>query len=991
MSDYRTLFFISCLSVWAQSNLERPLAIITEGTGEASSSNPNKSWQVEAGSVLFKDERVKAKDGVTVAFCPENGREGWLRHFSAHEQFSVSDIARAATRGAPEQKISVCSLPSIDRSAQAQNAIGPESKQLEVSELAKRVSEKSADLGNQFQAAMGLSRDPRFALVGLITQAAILDESGLETAALDLYRQIRNRYCGALWVRSVITRTVESARYHASPSVELTPKLKPSAGASRAPEMLDFANGQTFALLVGISKYPEGKGPDLPWAAADANTFLEFLTKSKRAGKIGDIIPLTNEAATRDAFEANLLKLIDKGAGKNNTLLVFISSHGTYSCSESEQDIQAGRASSTLAPRTCPEGENPFIVMRDGAAREAPNIAGYSMERLRDLVTQARNFGRVLMFVDVCHGGNTTWKEDVKPPPKNRDLVKTLKSNNGHLGIITGSEVGEKGSEAIEIAWESSELKHGVFSFYLLNGLNGAAKSRGNVLDIGDLHSYVFSSVRDYIQTKTKTPRLQSPSQWWTEADLPVLDHAQEPPIDLKLTQTSDEKPLIPTSVYLSYNDFGLNDALRSGELLGPASRVQRALEAIRAQYGTGSAEHQDGLDRYRVALEENGQDVLVRYLRGDQDQLAPEEFDRCGDLFEAALGLARDAAFDESRALFCRGRRRIFNRDYDGARLLLQRSIGIDPGRSYAYNALGISYLEQANKQPAFLPRALQAFSEAIRFEPKWAYPRHNLALAQTESGNYAAAALTYRNAMVVGPEYSYLPYNLGLLYQNIYNYGESQSAYRQAIRVAEKRCEVRRIPTKDACPERALPRAGMASILAETGRKRRSESLYADALKDSPGDLLIEHDLASLYAGWKGHESEGMEIWKANLVKDPGHLPSLIGFTTALKRGCDFKTALPYLKRLTEKASEYQPSILDLALAQVRTGSAAEASITLKRVKVETAEYWAVRAEVEEGVGNREGAATAWETAFDQAGDNSMRKQFEWRRRHVHACPFR
>ena len=53
-------------------------------------------------------------------------------------------------------------------------------------------------------------------------------------------------------------------------------------------------------------------------------------------------------------------------------------------------------------------------------------------------------------------------------------------------------------------------------------------------------------------------------------------------------------------------------------------------------------------------------------------------------------------SAFDEARMLFCRGRALIFDHAYGAARTMLERSIRLDPARGYAYNALGIAYLEQ-------------------------------------------------------------------------------------------------------------------------------------------------------------------------------------------------------------------------------------------------------------------------------------------------------
>src|SRR6202012_854161 len=118
--------------------------------------------------------------------------------------------------------------------------------------------------------------------------------------------------------------------------------------------------------------------------------------------------------------------------------------------------------------------------------------------------------------------------------------------------------------------------------------------------------------------------------------------------------------------------------------------------------------------------------EIILKYLEGDQIPQTKKDFELGARYFEEALRVAPDAHFIESRMLFCKGRALIFDHDYDHARDFLEKSIGIDPTRSYAYNALGIAYLEQiATTQGATFDPALRAFHDAIRFAPNWAYPR--------------------------------------------------------------------------------------------------------------------------------------------------------------------------------------------------------------------------------------------------------------------------
>ena len=190
-------------------------------------------------------------------------------------------------------------------------------------------------------------------------------------------------------------------------------------------------------------------------------------------------------------------------------------------------------------------------------------------------------------------------------------------------------------------------------------------------------------------------------------------------------------------------------------------------------------------IDKLRVALEERGETIVRKYLKGDQVPQVESDFLLGARYFKAALDLAPDAAFDESRYLFCRGRAGLFEKRYQAAEHDLDLSIQIDPGRAYSYNALGIAYLEQIPVGRAAFHDAISAFQVAIRIAPYWAYPRHNLALTYAEAGSFDAAIRQYQQARLLEPAFSYLPYNLGLLFEQIQDFPNARQAFTAALQL--------------------------------------------------------------------------------------------------------------------------------------------------------------------------------------------------------------
>src|ERR1017187_9431650 len=219
-------------------------------------------------------------------------------------------------------------------------------------------------------------------------------------------------------------------------------------------------------------------------------------------------------------------------------------------------------------------------------------------------------------------------------------------------------------------------------------------------------------------------------------------------------------------------------------------------------------------------------------YLEGEQVPQTKADFERCARNFEEALLLEPAADFDRSRALFCRGRALVFDAQYDRAETLLAEYIRIDPHRAYAYNALGIAYLEHRARPSQGLAEAAAGFQSAMRYAPCWSYPVHNLALLETERGNYDEATHLYVRAMSVAPGYSYLPYNLGLLYERMGDLSSAGRWFATARQVAESSG---RRPT-GAWPERSQIWNVLGTVARAQGHPSKALVLFEKALADDP-----------------------------------------------------------------------------------------------------------------------------------------------------------
>ncbi len=933
------------LSGQAPDVLEQPLALVAAGNPvRVPQDSRGLTDQIERGVELFAGETIRnnSKTDVLIAFCPSTGPASLFRlQAGSQATIATSGLSSQPPAGV-ERPIPICRLPRLHRVPRPGTEYDPAEQQtVDANPL-------SADQKRELDQAATMDGDPVLDLVARTTKASLLESFGLPNAALGQLRDIRKSYPEATWTRDVISRLL-LARLDQPASPDLAARAIRDPKEVELPgEDPDFNTGEKYALIVGLSDYPAGKRvTNLRFADKDAEIFNKFL-QSKRGGSFppSHIQLLTNEQATRDGIDQALIQFVQGKGGPRNTLIVFIAAHGHYVCTGKDPDL------SIDAP--CEDGkQEPVIIVRDGDT-EAPTVTGYPMTRLRDLVTRrASEFGRVLVYVDVCHGGNINWRAgDSALTPSN--VLSELEAGNGRLGIMTASSVELKGKKQFEYSYESAKLGHGVFTYYLLQGLNGGVQAvEGKVL-----FESVFAQVSDRVLSFTGKLR-QVPEQYRSDPGLVAVDNDAKPEISLAPQADSIEEELGRRSP----------EAGADGREPDPPpddpDKAEQALEAIRAQYGEQSPIYLARRTDYRVALENHGQELVVKYLEGDQNPQLPADFHRCADDFERALAIAPDAAYDEGRQLFCQGRELMFDGDYAGATMRLFRAIRIDPGRPYAYNALGIADLEQSQ-----FDEAIGAFRAAIRLAPYWAYPRHNLALALAERGRYIDAIAQYRNAETVAPIYSYLPYNLGLLFQQLNRVDDARRSYLEAERIAEKRCQVRFGPKfTQPCPERALPRTALGTVEDLQHKPTLADRYFRLARTDDPNDLLAQHNHATLLAGWKGHEAEAEQIWKAILTRNASHTPALIGYTNLLKHQHRYEEAIPLYRTLVSNMKQYLPAQIDLASALAQTGKITEASALLDPLiqdRPRNAGAWAARAELLQQAGDREGARAAWGNAL-------------------------
>jgi tetratricopeptide (TPR) repeat protein len=872
------LVILAAVTLHAQTAPEPPQALVLAGNGATLvRAGSEIALSARPGQVLFSGDALRG--AATFLSCTAKSEQ--TLSADGDMLFEIKGPKLRAGKVAATNPADGCFLPPMPRTIIASQqhagaAIAMEnSREVVAQTFQQRLQQLPEAQRTQVMAELApidsaLASNPKDT-VKRLARAAVLDRAGLDFDAADEMGRVTKDWPDAAEVRSRLFVLEEKGGNTA-------------AAGSKQPEV----EGNTYALLVGISSFQDQSIKPLQFAHEDALE-LSRLIQSPRAGAIPaeNVVTLPNEKATQAAIRSAIETHLKARAGANDTIFLFIASHGAM------------------------VGKKGYIVTYDSNPQELAT-SGIPMDDIRELFeTQLSKVKRLYLYVDVCHAGNVG-QIDTKADDKltERSLVaKDLQM----FGMLA--------AQKNQVAFEGVNYGggHGAFSYFLMEALNGAA-------DYDNDGKVTMSELSDYVQDKVKaaTARAQIPKQIGDIDETRIMALTGKPGIELKgysaptLTAGRSLTPVVPRPGLSG----GASTVLTSRVLLDQSvAETVKQYDAAIAQGRILPAEDQSAFtfldtlsrrlkpadyrpqaEKLRVALEDKGQQVLLKYLAGEAVPQTRDDFVRGEAYFEAALPLAPDSLFLQSRAFFCQGRAAMFGKDYAGATSLIERSIGLDPERAYSYNALGIISLERADYD-----RAIPAFREASKRAPYWAYPMHNLALAYIEKGDYESAIRTYKRAMQLAPGVLYLPYNLGLLYQRMNQPRDAEAQSRKALALDDSNAQ-----TLNA----------LGALKAETGHRAEAEQFYKRALAANPTVLPARYNLGQLVAADPKRASEAAALWRDNLTRDPQHLPSRIALARYLASSGNAAEAAREYESIVAAKPDYVAA--RLALADVKPADA-------------------------------------------------------------------
>lgn len=641
---------------------------------------------------------------------------------------------------------------------------------------------------------------------------------------------------------------------------------------------------QTYAMILGISTYKYIR--PLSYADSDAELFKNYL-KSAGAGNLADdhILYMVNEEATSANFWVKGMSwLRQKNLKSGDRLFIYLAGHGdainqdeyfflTYDCN--------------------PAGDkNNYIV--------TGSIQLYNLKsRIAEL---SRKNVEIILIMDACRTNELPGGEDGQ-----QILNSAISERRAGEIIMLATGAGQESMEDANIG-----TGHGLFTYYLVDGLSGNAdgyEGKDGKITLIELRSYVLSKVPAMAIQKYK--RKQDPFiccdevgqrpiafvdsaflQTWEKGKNLFASNEAEDVNNIVRNARGRGALMVDSSVAFIYNQF--NQAIKKLNLLGDSSanyfyeklnklypdnvltidaRQTLAAEFINfAQRKINlylSGKDAAGIQQIRTQLDESQRNEEIEAGIDRLQYIAGLDFGNVATMLEKAIVLVDPEDFDlvknlRSKLLFFRARSFFDTKNrasnIQEARDLIYQAYAIDSNASYILQTIA-SLQIQLRKPDSAIYYSLKAIKRA----PKWRYPYTTAGYAYAQSKRFDLARVYYEKAIAIDPGSSDAYVDMGYFEFQQKKPERAQYFYAKALQLDGKNVS-------------ALNNMGW--LLQEKGKYNESIQYFKAVLKNDSSFVYAYNGLARVYGSLKKYDTARLYYLKSiNYYGDQAYVFNLLG----------------------------------------------------------------------------------------------------------------
>jgi uncharacterized caspase-like protein len=258
-------------------------------------------------------------------------------------------------------------------------------------------------------------------------------------------------------------------------------------GASRFASALETGTAKLWVLLIGVNQYQDSTFPALKYAAIDCQGISKALAAATDPFPHKEFLihnDLVEQTPSLARVEFSLQRLVSE-AQVQDTILIYFSGHGVVE----------------------PIEQQTVLCLYD-TDREHLLKTGLPIQMVLGMLSHCAAHSQ-LLWLDACHSGNMRSLEQspklqtgtqLNPSTQLLASLRQAVSNRGFYALLSCDE-GQQ-------SWEFPDLGHGVFSYYLMQGLNGAAADAQGMIDADSLYRYVYRQTMQYIDRTNQQVRL---------------------------------------------------------------------------------------------------------------------------------------------------------------------------------------------------------------------------------------------------------------------------------------------------------------------------------------------------------------------------------------------------------------------------------------------------------------------------------------------------
>jgi tetratricopeptide (TPR) repeat protein len=500
----------------------------------------------------------------------------------------------------------------------------------------------------------------------------------------------------------------------------------------------------SYAVIVGISRYRNLEDKEqLQFAERDAQSIFTALISPEGGNfHVENVHMLTGDKATLAAVRREIGTWLPSVAKEDDRVLIYFAGHGFMS---------GGKG--YLAP---------FDFVRDRIAD-----TGYPMDELGSVIGGKIKAKSKILLTDACHSGAIT-------PEDTENL-------NSRFGDLSKSLFSLTASRAREQSFEIADLKggHGVFTYYVVQGMEGAADTSGDgVVTADELAEYVHTQVREY--TTNRQNPTSDKANYDPEMLLAYIPSKAKPAAapEPKFGTLIFESNMDGVEVFVDGKTSGVLQKAKPFSVPGLAPG-EHTVQGVKMGYEPDGPRQemvypgQESPVRIRILIPRRRnkaaadllQDGMKYYHKGTE-----QDYKKAVDYFERAL--AADPKF--SQAAFYLGRTYSALFDYENAGRSYKRAIQLDPDYLEAHANYGgilldtgdvdeavrqlnvvlqrepahpvaLTLIAQAYRFKSLFPQSIDAARKAIQVNPKTAEPHLWLADSLRFSGKFSEARPVY------------------------------------------------------------------------------------------------------------------------------------------------------------------------------------------------------------------------------------------------------